>query len=465
MRSFIKISDQKGGSVLLLILSDIIAYILSILLSYYIRASFMVTHFDQSPLQPFVVYLKAMPFVVILLCIVFYTMGLYERKNRISGLLETKTVLRAVSFTWLLVMALSFLAKYDYSRIMVILLLVISVCFLSLGRLFIRHLKLKELAKGKGVLRLAIIGAGKPGRKIQAELEVYTHFGFQVVGFIDDFVKQREGSPIRILGRTKDLSRIIEAHKIDEVYIADPSISYESVLELINSCENSGVRFKVVSGLFEIVTGGIDIEEIEGVPSLDMTKKSDNIFYVFTKRLLDIIFALIGLIVFSPIWILIAIGIKLDSPGGVIFAQDRVGKDGEIFKMWKFRTMYSGVKNADFAPKSNNDSRVTKFGRFLRKTSLDEVPQFLNVLIGNMSLVGPRPEMPFIVEKYSLWQRKRLEVKPGITGLWQILGRKDLPLHENIEYDFYYIKNRSLFLDIVIILKTVLVVLSAKGAY
>jgi lipopolysaccharide/colanic/teichoic acid biosynthesis glycosyltransferase len=173
----------------------------------------------------------------------------------------------------------------------------------------------------------------------------------------------------------------------------------------------------------------------------------------------------LGLINFAPLWILIVAGIKLDSPGKALIKQKRVGKDGGIFEMYKFRTMKNDTGLYEKAPFSPDDPRITKFGKFLRKTSLDELPQLINVLKGEMSLVGPRPEMPFIVENYSNWQRKRLEVKPGLTGLWQILGRKDLPLHENIEYDFYYIKNQSLILDMVILVKTVWTVIRGKGAF
>jgi lipopolysaccharide/colanic/teichoic acid biosynthesis glycosyltransferase len=188
-------------------------------------------------------------------------------------------------------------------------------------------------------------------------------------------------------------------------------------------------------------------------------------FYEGVKRALDIVFALAGLFIFLPFWLLIGLLIRFDSPGKAVFTHTRVGKNGKPFTLYKFRTMYRGVKDEELAPQSPDDKRITKIGRFLRRTSLDEMPQLINVLKGDMSLVGPRPEMPFIVEHYSPQERKRLLVKPGLTGLWQIMGRKDLPLHHNVEYDFYYITRRSLWMDFVIILKTVAVVISGKGAY
>jgi len=187
--------------------------------------------------------------------------------------------------------------------------------------------------------------------------------------------------------------------------------------------------------------------------------------YLLIRRFLDIILALTALVLFSPVWLLLIILIRLDSRGRAIFIHKRIGKDGKLFTLYKFRTMHQGVKKEEYAPISLKDPRITRIGKVLRRTSLDEIPQLLNVLKGEMSLVGPRPEMKFIVDTYTPLQRKRLLVKPGITGLWQIMGRKDLPLHENVEFDLYYIMNRSLLLDLKIMLKTIIVVMIGKGAY
>ncbi len=186
--------------------------------------------------------------------------------------------------------------------------------------------------------------------------------------------------------------------------------------------------------------------------------------YSFLKRLIDISLGFILLLATLPFWPIILILIRLESPGNEIFRQKRVGLYGRIFYMYKFKTMTGEPKDAP-APTDCDDSRITRVGKFLRKYSLDELPQIINILRGEMSLVGPRPEMPFVVKKYQKWQKARLEVKPGLTGLWQILGRKNLPLKENLEYDFYYLNNQSLFLDLAIILKTIPTVLSGSGAY
>ena len=187
--------------------------------------------------------------------------------------------------------------------------------------------------------------------------------------------------------------------------------------------------------------------------------------YLLPKKIFDFLGALITLIILSPLFLGVSIGILLTSRGSVIIRQKRVGIDGRSFVMYKFRTMHRHVDLYGHSPASHTDDRITRFGRFLRKTSMDELPQLANVLLGDMSIVGPRPEMPFLVEKYESWQRIRMLVKPGITGLWQICGRKDRPLLENIEYDLFYIEHQSLWFDIVICLRTVPLLITGKGAY
>ena len=189
------------------------------------------------------------------------------------------------------------------------------------------------------------------------------------------------------------------------------------------------------------------------------------LIYRFIKRIMDIILSLFLITILFPFLLILMFLIRRDSPGPAIFKQDRVGLGGKIFQMYKFRTMRYGVESYALAPVDENDPRLTSSGKILRRFGLDELPQFINVLKGDMSLVGPRPEMPFVVSKYTNGQRRRLEALPGITGLWQILGRRDVPLTENLEYDFYYLAHRSILLDMVILIKTIPVVLFGKGTY
>jgi lipopolysaccharide/colanic/teichoic acid biosynthesis glycosyltransferase len=187
--------------------------------------------------------------------------------------------------------------------------------------------------------------------------------------------------------------------------------------------------------------------------------------YFTLKRLMDCVGSVLALSILSPVFFLLWILIHIDSPGPAFFSHKRIGQNGKLFTIHKFRTMKCDAKDQELAPVEPNDSRITKLGHFLRRTSLDEMPQFWNVLKGDMSLVGPRPEMEFIVKEYTPIQNCRLLIKPGITGVWQVKGRKDLPLHENVECDLYYIINQSFTLDLRILVNTITVVISGKGAY
>ncbi len=458
MKPFLKILDQKFLSVFLLILSDLSWVIIAFLGAYYVRNDLI-----GPEIQHLTEYLKAMPVVALIIMATFYSFGLYERSQRTTKLSEMHRLFQAITLVWLFIMAASFLYKYDYSRILVVLSYGLAILLITMGRYLIRSIYKRLHRKGIGVTRVLIIGAGRPGKQVAEKLKQYDEFGYRIIGFVDDHAKAKKTMPL--LGKTKDLVKLIKKHEIHEIFVVDPSISHERILGLIHKCEDAKVKFKVVSDLFEIVAGDIDLTELEGLPSLDLKKHDPGLFYKAFKRGLDILCSLIALVIFSPAWVITVLAIHLESKGKAIFSQKRVGKGGKVFVMYKFRTMYKNANPNDYAPKVKTDKRVTKVGRFLRKVSLDEFPQFWNVLKGEMSVVGPRPEMPFIVKEYTEWQRRRLDVKPGITGLWQILGRKDLPLHENIEYDFYYIKNQSLLLDIVILIKTITAVVGGKGAY
>jgi exopolysaccharide biosynthesis polyprenyl glycosylphosphotransferase len=458
MRNFLRLINQKRISLLALIVSDLVFFMVSFLCAYLVRNAI------GDGIQPLEIYLTAMPVSFFILVVVFYFFGLYEQRIRINGMSEVYTATKAVLMTAVLLMAGSFLYKYDYSRGFVVVFIGSALVFLNVGRVFVRVLRKWFIKRGKGVVNILIIGAGKPGKKLAEQIEKYKDFGYQIVGFLDDNVN-REKAGVPILGSVDDLISHIKMHDAKVVYVADPAMPYEKMLELMVDCEHLEVKFKLVSNLYEILAGKIDINEIEGIPTIDIRPKKALWWYRFVKRVFDIIFSIIGLVLLLPIWLLIVILIRMDSSGKALFKQKRVGMNGGTFKMYKFRTMKNDSKLYEEAPRNAGDERVTKLGKFLRKTSLDELPQLINILKGEMSLVGPRPEMPFIVEKYSKWQKKRLEVKPGLTGLWQILGRKDLPLHENIEYDFYYIQNQSLLLDIVILIKTVQAVITGKGAY
>jgi exopolysaccharide biosynthesis polyprenyl glycosylphosphotransferase len=268
-----------------------------------------------------------------------------------------------------------------------------------------------------------------------------------------------------VLGSIDDLRRVAQEQRVSEVFIAEPRLGHTEMLSLVLDCEDLGITFRVVTNLFEVLTAGTPIDLIDDLPLVRLGRESVPASYEPIKRVFDVVIGLLGLILTAPLMAWCALRTIQTSPGPPFIAQDRTGRHGRIFRLYKFRTMWQDVDKYSLAPSDSSDERITGYGRWLRRSSIDELPQLVNVLKGDMSLVGPRPEMPFIAESYDAWQRRRLSVKPGITGLWQILGRKDLPMHANLQYDYYYIRNRSLSHDFSILMRTIGVVLSRKGAF
>jgi exopolysaccharide biosynthesis polyprenyl glycosylphosphotransferase len=282
---------------------------------------------------------------------------------------------------------------------------------------------------------------------------------------VDDDPQKKSVGDVPILGVLDNLPRLVRDYQVEEVFLAIPSLPRDRQMDIIVRCDDTGVDFRIVSDIFGVITDQVKIDEIDDVPVIMLKDGRLSPTLAFIKRVMDIIIASLLILPTLIVWPIIVILIRLDSRGAAIFKQERYGKDGRIFMMYKFRTMFVETPKFQEAPENPDDPRITRVGRFLRKYSLDEIPQLLNVFRGEMSMVGPRPEMPFIVEKYEEWQRRRLCVKPGITGLWQIVGRKKLPLYRNLEYDFYYIRNQSLMMDLIILWKTIPAVLFGKGAF
>jgi exopolysaccharide biosynthesis polyprenyl glycosylphosphotransferase len=260
------------------------------------------------------------------------------------------------------------------------------------------------------------------------------------------------------------------------VIITLPWLSHGKVLAIMNHCQQRRVQVKVVPDLFQISMNQVDIDELNGIPLIGLREPSLQVTSQLVKRGIDILVALTSIIILSPVVAATALAIVIDSPGSAIFPQTRVGQRGRTFTLYKFRSMRTGADDEKddlrrvtdtngVTFKLKADPRRTRVGRFIRRTSLDELPQFYNVLLGEMSLVGPRPAIPSEVEKYEDWHRKRLLVKPGLTGLWQVMGRSELPFEEMVMLDVFYIENWSLAMDLKILLRTIPSVLSGRGAY
>jgi exopolysaccharide biosynthesis polyprenyl glycosylphosphotransferase len=451
---------------IILVGGDMVILSLSWLLSYWTRTK-LVPLFGYQ-INPLASYIKALPIIIISWIGGGYLYGLYRRRKDITPLEEIQTFIKSVLLGAGIVMSIAFLFREFYlGRSVVLLFNIYTFFLLGIFRLIYHKVERELRKRGYGRRNVIIVGAGVTGARVLQKIQDNPEIGFNVIGFIDadpEKVGKKIGG-VEVLGTPDKIEDLIKRYQVDEVVIALPSMPRDKVMEWVAEMENTGVRFRLVSEAFSVLSKESRVELIGDFPLLELGSGEVSPFYPVLKRAMDLLIASFLLILTIPLWVIIAIGIKLDSKGPVFFKQERVGYKGKRFVLYKFRTMFVHTPPFSESPKDENDPRITKFGRFLRRTSLDELPQLINVIKGEMSLVGPRPEMPFIVERYSKWERKRLDVKPGITGLWQILGRKNLPLQENIHYDFYYIKNRSIILDLMILLKTIPAVLKRKGAY
>jgi exopolysaccharide biosynthesis polyprenyl glycosylphosphotransferase len=305
--------------------------------------------------------------------------------------------------------------------------------------------------RGIGNRNVLIYGAGEWGRKLRSKFMLVPTLGLNLVGFVeeDGGLVGTQVDRVPVLGTFPDLERIVGEHKVSEVFIAQPDQDEDRVMEILAECERVGVTYHVVPRFYHLLSYKIRIQNLDSIPLITRADR---------RRPLVI---LLG----APLFLVAALLIRRESSGPALFVQERVGKDGKLFRMFKFRTMHQDMSGDAPTPDSPYDPRITRIGRYLRRYSLDELPQFFNVLLGDMSLVGPRPEMKFIVAGYGPLDRERLRVKPGITGLWQISYARQQQIHDNLDYDLYYIEHQSLLLDLVILALTGVAVVKGTGAY
>ncbi|MBM3303309.1 MAG: sugar transferase, partial [Deltaproteobacteria bacterium] len=339
-------------------------------------------------------------------------------------------------------------------RLVITLWLVLLLFFMVFVKMLFFKVHQALHLRGFNIRRVLIYGAGEIGRKLYKNILAFPKLGYQVVGFIDEdpaaFFEELQrvdltGKNIpKLLGTSLDLERFVKEESINELIIARKGLSSDDILEITTRCKELRIQFKIIPQLYGYFIENLTLQEIGGIPLIGERVWPIRRFSLLVKRIIDVALSLFVCVFFLPVFLLIALLIRKDSPGPVIFRQKRVGRKGREFTILKFRTMYVDADRYSFCPKDSSDPRITPVGRYLRKTSLDELPQFFNVLRGEMSIVGPRPEMPFIVEKYNPLHRERLEVKPGITGLWQISADRQMEIHENIDYDLYYIQNFSI---------------------
>ena len=444
----------------LLVLSDTLGIGLAFAASYAARRWGPLSQ-SLEVLLPLSAYLVALPFAILLFLVIAYLRGLYRPHHRLNQLSEAYALMKAVTGWALLIMTGSYLAKQDYSRIIVMSTWVLSIGTIAIGRL-ITNRAIRTLAqRGIGTVRVLVVVSGKPARVVAQELKRYERLGYRIVGCVGD--GDCNGAPS--LGTIREAPQLIEHNRIDQVYVADPSLSYDAILNLVHECPKSDVEFRLTANIFPRFHEPRSLTELEGFPSLDLRKAQATIIHRGMKRGIDLIFGSLLLVATAPLWFVLTILIRRDSAGPAMITQPRVGYRGRHFTLYKFRSMASDTDRDGPPPTDPNDSRITRLGKFLRRTSLDELPQLINIIQGDMSLVGPRPELVSLASSYRGWQRRRFDAKPGLTGLWQILGRKDLSLEQKLEYDFYYVNNQSLLLDLVILIRTIPQILFGRGAY
>ncbi|MDP8243583.1 MAG: exopolysaccharide biosynthesis polyprenyl glycosylphosphotransferase [Candidatus Hinthialibacter antarcticus] len=426
--------------------------------------------FLQKPLNPFANYLYALPVIVSVWVLICASLDLYRRQYLSAALDELTNIVKMVFLFMITSMAVAFLLKeLDPGRAVLILSAALAFFLIVASRMTWSFLEKKMFEEGIGRIRALVVGDGEPAGRVIQSLRTQPQGKYEVLGLLTD--EHDIGETIKdcpVLGVSAELPEWSNTLVIDEVFFADSRMEKRDLLNLVVSCgEQTSVRqFNILTDMFGMITDRALFDSVDDIPFKALRKRQLSPFEQTCKRSLDFFCAGALLLMAAPFFPIICLMIRLCSSGPSIFRHERIGKDGNPFIMYKFRTMFRNVNEYQEAPIRKDDPRVLPMiGRILRRTSLDELPQLWNVFKGEMSMVGPRPEMPFIVSSYEPWQRQRLSVLPGITGLWQISGRKDLPLHSNLEYDFYYIQNQSLLFDLIILLKTVPVVLFGKGAY
>ncbi|MFH1008414.1 MAG: sugar transferase [Candidatus Latescibacterota bacterium] len=415
-------------------------------------------------------YLWPMVVISVFWLILFAFYGLYRSWRAQSRLDEFVAVGKIVSLGVLVLFLLTFDISDPFPKTRMVLFAywMLLMLFVGAGRIGVRTFQRRALAKGFGGRRSVIVGTGRLGHMLLRKIQGSPALGYRIEGLVAEYGGGDEGERVDcpVLGNAEELPRIITDHRIEEVLIAADSSSHQEILDMVSRCNGRSVTFGIIPDLYDIVSGHVRTQEIYGFPVMELLPDLMPAWEKTAKRLVDVIVSLVILIGMSAVWALVALSIKLDSRGPVFFVQKRVGRDGKIFRMGKFRSM---VENAEGESgpvwAGKNDPRITRVGRIIRRLKIDEVPQLYNVLRGDMSLVGPRPERPFFVETLEQeipLYRRRLRVVPGLTGWAQTNQGYDTSIEdvkEKLKYDLYYIENMSLRMDTKILLRTLFVAL------
>ena len=347
---------------------------------------------------------------------------------------------------------------------------ILTIVFTAVGRVVQSRAQRSLRARGWGEERVLIVGTGEVGRIVMQKILRSPDLGYGVVGFVDDNPKVKAVQGVPVLGNTDELAELIQTHNVNEVIIAMPEASHQETLKIVSKCDRGKVAIKVFPDVFQIMASAVSIGDLGGLPLLTVRDTAMRGWQLTMKRVIDVVGSAIGLVLLSPIMMLLAVLIKLDSAGSVFYTQERMGLDGKRFNMLKFRSMKVNAED-ETGPvwTTADDDRRTRLGTFIRRFSIDELPQLINVLIGEMSMVGPRPERPVFVEQFEKTIPRYMDrhrEKAGITGWAQINGlRGDTSIIERTKYDLWYTENWSLALDFRIMMRTLLQLFSDDNAY
>jgi exopolysaccharide biosynthesis polyprenyl glycosylphosphotransferase len=441
---------------------DFLTCAIGVFASYALQASLHVGSQVQFPMRQ-----ALAASVLVALCAVLFLQwnGAYRGGGSLLQIRETERAIRVPVQSILVLLVFTLLLGMNFSIASILIALFLTPFLLMLQKLIFFSIIRKLHVMGYGMDRAVVYGARYAGKRVVSALFHSVRLGLCPVMVVDDN-PSLDGSCILEMGyrgrRSVPVQRgpvtpeMLKSCKCSVLIVALPNLSSEKQTVVANAAKHAGIRIAFLSGL--------ELEEHQWTQSIDidgfsLAPKAGPLTswpYAIGKRTVDLVVSSLLLIVVAPVLLLIAILIRLDSPGPALFIQKRVGRNGELFNIYKFRSMYTNAPRYDFSPSTSYDPRITKIGRFIRQTSLDELPQLINVFLGSMSLVGPRPEMPFIVQDYASEHRQRLQVTPGVTGLWQLSADRAFQIHDNIQYDLYYLRNRGFFLDIAILIHTLI---------
>ena len=465
---------NKRTQKILILLSDFVFINIAWIVYYYIRIEtgwFRVLIMPEMYVPMLVVYLYWL--------IIFTFFGMYRTWFAASRFDEISTLFKTTFVGIFILFFLIFISDYlegaeSSIRILIFIYWGFLFTFVSIGRLLIRSFQRKLLIKGIGRRTAVIIGFNSKGQEVHDQILQHRALGLDVGAYIavhtENVGKHYNG--VKVVDTYENLLTIIDETRASEIIIALEKENHDLLVDIISKVENRGIGLKIVPDLYEILSGQARTSQLYGIPLIDIMPELMPEWEKRLKRISDVIISLIILLITLPLNILFAVAIKMDSKGPVLFRQERIGMDGREFKIYKFRSMYKDAeKHTGPVWSTKDDPRVTRVGRIIRKLRIDEIPQFFNVLKGEMSLVGPRPERPYFVEMLAQqlpYYKRRLKVRPGITGWAQVKHKYDESIEDvkvKLRYDLFYIENMSLRMDLKILARTVLVVLFGKGHY